>query len=111
MAEPSLQKDLQVPMALAFAPVTKRALGVAAGLALLFRLVMGGAARGLLPGLSGAGLGISDPAVARTVDLVVGILSLHALLFVPSIIDNVYRLVRRAGRRGRPASSAGLVAC
>jgi len=83
--------------------------GVAAGLALLFGLVMGGTVRGLLPGLSAAGLGISDPRVARTVNLVVGILSLHALLFVPSIIDNVYRLVRRAGRRGRPASSAGHV--
>ena len=79
--------------------------GVAAGLVLLFGLVMGGTVRGLLPGLSAAGLGISDPGVARTVDLVVGILSLHALLFVPSIIDSIYRLARRAGRRGRPASS------
>jgi anti-sigma factor RsiW len=85
--------------------------GVAAGLALLFGLVLGGTVRGLLPGLSAAGLGISDPSVARTVNLVVGILSLHALLFVPSIIDNIYRLVRRDGRRGRPGSSAGQVAC
>jgi anti-sigma factor RsiW len=79
--------------------------GVAAGLALLFGLALGGTVRGLLPGLSATGLGISDPGVARTVDLVVGILSLHALLFVPSIIDSIYRLARRAGRRGRPASS------
>jgi len=77
--------------------------GVTAGLALLFWLAMGGTVRGLLPGLSAAGLGISDPSVARTVSLVVGVLSLHALLFVPSIIENVYRLVRRAGRRGRRA--------
>jgi len=85
--------------------------GVTAGLALLFGLVMGGTVRGLLPGLSAAGLGILEPRAARTVDLVVGILSLHALLFVPSIIDNVYRLVRRAGRRGRPGLSAGYFAC
>lgn len=71
--------------------------GVTAGLALLFGLVMGGTVRGLFPGLSAAGLGISDPRLARTVDLVVGILSLHALLFVPSIIDGICRLVRRVG--------------
>ncbi|MGE3957941.1 MAG: hypothetical protein AB7H96_14575 [Vicinamibacterales bacterium] len=32
MAEPTLDKDLQASMALAFAPIHKRALGVAAGL-------------------------------------------------------------------------------
>ena len=85
--------------------------GVTAALALLFGLVIKGTVRGLLPGLSAAGLGISDPGVARTVDLVVWILSLHALLIVPSIIDNIYRLVRSAGRRGRTASSARHVAC
>jgi anti-sigma factor RsiW len=77
--------------------------GVTEGLALLFWLAMGGTVRGLLPGLSAAGLGISDSSVARTASLVVGVLSLHALLFVPSIIDNICQLVRRTGRRGRRA--------
>jgi len=71
------------------------AAGVTAGLVLLFWLVMGGLVQRWLPGLSTAALGISGPRAARTVDLVVWILSLHALLLVPSIIDNLYRLVRR----------------
>jgi len=83
------------------------AAGVTAGLVLLFWLVRGGAIQRWLPGLSAAGLGISEPRAARTVDLVAWILSLYALIFIPSIIDNIYRLVRRGGRRGRPGSSAG----
>jgi hypothetical protein len=64
---------------------------------------MGGTVQRWLPGLSAAGLGITEPRAVRTVSLVTWILSLHALLFVPSIIDNIYRLVRREGRRSRPA--------
>ena len=83
------------------------AAGVTAALVLLFWLVMGGTAQRWLPGLSAAALGISEPRAARTVDLVTWILSLHALLFVPSIIDNIYQLVRRGGLRSHPGSSAG----
>ncbi|MDH4270391.1 MAG: zf-HC2 domain-containing protein [Candidatus Aminicenantes bacterium] len=86
------------------------AAGVTAGLVLLLWLVMGGTVQRWLPGLSTAALGISEPRAARTVDLVIWILSLHALLFVPSIIDNVYRLVRRGGRRSPPGRSAGFFA-
>jgi anti-sigma factor RsiW len=80
------------------------AAGITGGLVLLFGSVLGAAAGSWVSGLSDA-LGVSGPRAARTAGLVVGILSLHALLFVPSIVDNVYRLVRRGGRRGRPASS------
>jgi len=77
--------------------------GVIAGLVLLFWLVLGGTVHRWLPGLSTAALGISDPRAARTVNLVAWILSLQALLFVPSIIDNIYRLVRRGkGFSSRP---------
>jgi len=75
------------------------AAGVIAGLVLLFWLVMGGMVQRWLPGLSAAALGISEPRAAKTVDLVTWVLSLHALIFVPLIIDNIYRLVRRGGRR------------
>jgi hypothetical protein len=78
---------------------------VTAGLALLFGLIMSGAVRVLLPGLSSGGLGMLELRAAKTVNLVVGILSLQALMFVPSIIDNLYRLVTRAGRRDRLEST------
>lgn len=81
------------------------AAGVAGGLAILFWLVLGGAARSWLPDLS-ATLGISGPRAVRTVGLVTWILSLQSLLLVPSIIDNVYRISRRGGRRSRKASSS-----
>jgi anti-sigma factor RsiW len=102
------------------APVRRRAnvfqyalisVGVIAALALLSWLVLGGAVLRWLPGLSTAALGISEPRAARTVDLVALILSLHALLFVPSIIDNIYQLMRRGGRRSHPGSSARFLAC
>lgn len=80
--------------------------GVTAGLALLFWLVMGGTVQRWLPGLSAAGLGITEPRAARTVDLVTWILALYSLLFVPSIIDNIYRLVQRGGRRNFSGRSA-----
>ena len=86
------------------------AAGVIAALVLLLWLVIGGTAQRWLPGLSTAALGISNPRAARTIDLVALILSLHALMFVPSIIDNIYRLVRRGGRRTLRKSSAGLFA-
>jgi anti-sigma factor RsiW len=81
------------------------AAGFVGGLVLLFGPVLGAAAGSWIADLSAA-LGISGLRSARTAGLVFGILSLHTLLFVPSIIDNVYRLVRRGGRRNRPASSA-----
>jgi anti-sigma factor RsiW len=74
------------------------AAGVTGGLALLFGLVMGSQARSWLPDLS-AVLGIPGPGAARAAGLVVWIMSLHTLLLVPSIIDNVYRLVTRDGRK------------
>lgn len=76
--------------------------GVTAAIILLFWLVMGGTVQRWLPGLSTAALGISDPRAARTVGLVTWILSLHALLLVPSIIDNIYQLVRRRSRSRMP---------
>ena len=82
--------------------------GVTAALVLLFWLVMGGTVQRWLPGLSTAALGISDPRAARTIDLVALILSLHALIFVPSIIDNIYQLVRRERRRDRRVPAASL---
>jgi anti-sigma factor RsiW len=72
--------------------------GVTAGLALLFWLVAGGAAERWLPGLSAYVLGISDPRAGRTVELVAWVLSLSTLLLVPSIIEDIYQLVRRGGR-------------
>jgi len=87
------------------------AAGVIAALALFLWLAMGGTVQRWLPGLSTAALGISDPRAARMVNLVVLILSLHALMFVPSIIDSIYQLVRRGGRRSHPGSSAGFFAC
>jgi anti-sigma factor RsiW len=70
------------------------AAGFTGGLVLLLGLVLGATAGNWIPDLSSA-LEISGPRAARTAGLIVGILSLHALLFVPSIIDNIYRLVRR----------------
>ena len=84
------------------------AAGVFAGFALLFGLVLGGTVRRWLPGLSSAGLGISGPGVARTVDLVAWVLSLHSLLFVPSIIDIIYRLMRSERRSDRRVPTASL---
>jgi len=77
-------------------------------LTLLIGLVLGGTVRRWLPGLSAAGLGISGPGVARTVDLVAWVLSLHSLLLVPSIIDNIYRLMRRERRRDCRVPAASL---
>ena len=68
-----------------------------AGLVLVFRLVLEGTVQRWLPGLSTAALGISEPRASRTLDLVSWVLSLQALMFVPSIIDNVYLLVRGTG--------------
>lgn len=84
---------------------------VAVGLVLLFSLVMGGTVGRWLPGLSAAGLGVTNPQAARMVDLIAWILSLHAMLFVPSIIDNIYRLARQKGRRNRSGGFAGYFAC
>jgi hypothetical protein len=39
---------------------------------------------------------------AGMVDLIAWILSLHTLLFVPSIIDNIYRLTRGGRESHRP---------
>jgi len=87
------------------------AAGVTAALVLLLWLVMGGTVQRWLPGLSTAALGISDPRAARMIDLVALILSLYALMFVPSIIDSIYQIVRKGGRRTHPGSSAGFFAC
>ena len=86
------------------------AAGVTAALVFLLWLVMGGTVQRWLPGLSTAALGISDPRAARMIDLVALILSLHALMFVPSIIDNIYQLVRRSVRRTYPGPSTGFFA-
>ena len=85
--------------------------GVTAALFLLIWLVMGGTVQRWFPGLSTAALGISDPGAARMIDLVALVLSLHALMLVPSIIDDICQLVRSGGRRTRPGSSAGFFAC
>jgi len=84
------------------------AAGAIAGLVVLFRLVLGGTVQHWLPGLLPAALGVSEPRAARTLELVAWVVSLHSLVLVPSIIDNVYLLVRRGGRRrnlGRSAAS------
>jgi anti-sigma factor RsiW len=73
--------------------------GVTAVLVLLSWLVLGGAVQRLLPGLSTAALGITEPRAARITDVVAMILSLCSLMLVPSIIDNIYLLVRKGGRR------------
>ena len=87
------------------------AAGVTAALVLLLWLVMGGTVQRWLPGLSTAALGIPDPRAARIIDLVALVLSLHALMFVPSIIDDIYQLVRRGGRRTHPGPSARFFVC
>lgn len=72
--------------------------GVTAALVLLSWLVMGGAVQRWFPGLSTAALGITETRTARTVDLAAMILSLYSLMFVPSIIDNIYLIVRKGSR-------------
>ncbi len=72
--------------------------GVTAVLGFLSWLVLGGTVQRWIPGLSTAALGITDPRAARTVDLLATILSLYSLMLVPSIIDNIYLLVRKSGR-------------
>ncbi len=76
------------------------AAGITASAGILFWLVAAGVIEQWFPGLSKAAYGISAPRDGRTVQIVVSILSLHALLFIPSIIENLYQLVRRR-RRGR----------
>jgi anti-sigma factor RsiW len=73
--------------------------GVIVVLAFLSWLVLGGTVQRWLPGLSTAALGITEPRAARAVDLLATILSLYSLMLVPSIIDNIYLLVRKGGRR------------
>jgi hypothetical protein len=85
--------------------------GVIAVVGLLSWLILGGAVQNWLPGLSTAALGISEPRAARIVNLVVLILSLHALIFIPSIIDNIYQLVRNGNRKTQSGSSIGFLAC
>ncbi len=85
--------------------------GVTAALVLLSWLVMGGTVERWFPALTSAALGISDPRTARMVDLVALVLSLHALMFVPSIIDNIYQLLQRSGRRHSHGLSARFFAC
>lgn len=86
---------------------------VTAGFVLLFWLFMGETVQRWLPGLSTAALGISEPRAARTANLAIWILSLHALLFIPSIIETIYQLTTSnaairelfaADRRRTPAS-------
>lgn len=84
---------------------------VFAAVGFLSWLVLGGAVQSWLPGLSTAALGISEPRAARIVDLVALILSLHALMFVPSIIDNIYQLMQKGSRKTQAGSSAGLLVC
>jgi anti-sigma factor RsiW len=109
-----LREETAVPLAAVSsrpAPIRRRAgviqyaavaAGVVAGLVLLCRLVLGGWVERWLPGLSTAALGISEPGVARTVELITWIVSLHALVLVPPIIDNIYLLVRSGGRAKTP---------
>jgi len=73
--------------------------GVTAVLVLLTWLVLGGTIQRWLPGLSTAALGITEPRAARIIDLIAMILSLYSLMLIPSIIDNIYLLVRKGGRR------------
>lgn len=84
------------------------AAGVTAVAGLLIWLVMGGMIEGWFPGLSTAALGISNPRAARTVDIVALIFSLHSLLFIPSIIENLYQLVCRRERRVPPGTMIGI---
>ncbi len=76
--------------------------GVTAVLVFLSWLVLGGTVQRWLPGLSTAALGITESGAARTVDLVAMILSLYSLMLIPSIIDNIYLLVRKSGRKTFP---------
>jgi anti-sigma factor RsiW len=87
------------------------AAGVTAAVVLLLWLVTGGTVQRWLPGLSTAALGVTDPRAARMIDLVALILSLHALIFVPSIIDIIYQFVRRGDRGTHPGSSARFFTC
>lgn len=72
---------------------------VTAVLVLLYWMVLGGTFQRWLPSLSTAALGISDPRAARTADLAAMILSLFSVMLVPSIIDNIYLLVRKSVRK------------
>jgi hypothetical protein len=76
--------------------------GVTAVLVLLSWLVLGGTVQRWLPGLSTAALGITEPRAARIIDLAAMILSLYSLMLVPSIIDNIYLLVWKSGRKTLP---------
>ncbi len=76
--------------------------GVTVILVLLSWLVLGGTVERWLPGLSTAALGIAEPRAARIIDLVAMILSLYSLMLVPSIIDNIYLLVWKSGRKTLP---------
>lgn len=73
--------------------------GVIAVLILLSWLALGGTIQRWLPGLSTTALGITEPETARVIDLVAMIVSLYSLMLVPSIIDNIYLLVRKSRRR------------
>ena len=75
---------------------------VTAVLALLSWLVLGGTVQRWLPGLSTAALGITEPRAARAVDLIAMILSLYSLMLVPSIIDNIYLVIRQSRRKTLP---------
>jgi len=69
--------------------------GVVVTLTLLFWLMCGWLLRGWAPGLSPDALGIPELRTTRAVEIILWILSLHTLLFVPSIIDDIYRLLRQ----------------
>jgi len=84
---------------------------VTAATGILFWMAMSGTIQRWLPGFSTAALEISDPQTARTVNIVAMIVSLHALLFIPSIIDNLYQLIRRRGRKVPHETSIGFFAC
>jgi anti-sigma factor RsiW len=76
--------------------------GVTAVLVLLTWLILGGAVQRWLPGLSTAALGVTEPRAARIVDLAAMILSLCSLMLVPSIIDNIYLVIRQSRRKTLP---------
>lgn len=87
------------------------AAGVTAATSFFVWLVMSGTIQHWLPGLSTTAPGIANPRTARTVDIVVLIVSLHSLLFIPSIIDNLCQLIRRRGRKVSRETSIGFSLC
>ena len=102
------ESHLNAPVPAGPAPVRRRtniflyaliSTGVTSVLILLSWLVLGGTVQRWLPGLSTAALGITEPGAARIIDLAAMILSLYSLMLVPSIIDNIYLLVRKGSRR------------